>query len=91
MYVIRDGPIHRHARRFPRGKMPKTFFLCCGSVGVVLAVTGGIFLALGQQRDQTPGQQPQASTPAVTQSQITELPPQADDGKPQHHQYPYVY
>ena len=50
MYVIRGGPVHRHANTLGRGKLPRPVFICCGSVGVVMTITGGIVLGVGQKK-----------------------------------------
>ena len=50
MFVIRDGPVHRHSQSVRRGKLPRPMFMCCGSVGLILTISGGVVLGMGQQR-----------------------------------------
>lgn len=50
MYVTRNGPIQEQADTLRRGKLPRPIFICCGSIGVILTILGGIILGIGQQK-----------------------------------------
>lgn len=48
--LARERSVHRTDRKHCRARQPKSVFLCCGSVGIVLTIAGGIMLGVGQHR-----------------------------------------